>query len=650
MQNVTASNKCAAIKLQQATEKPKSFDVRVPKDFVFLLLDKMVNDLVIEPTASGDMPLLAHPDIDLSEVRKAIRARNLEQLLLATKPFDARSIASKWSSEPQIAFGLYQIHTLLKKFPLSGEQCREAAKASFHEYERHCDLFNRENYKAIVALNKRHPDYLGIIEEIRADIAACIGVQPSLSSVYDNARHGPGTALGLYAPMVTSYFKWTPPYSVSPKALPYVREAISADPRWIGALWDYFRTQFEIPMHAPVPEWLLWEWALKSYDYCQYSTVPKSAVTDRSIGIEPELNVYLQLGVDRVIRRRLKLRWGIDLNSQSENQLLALNASVTNEDATIDLKGASDCTAVMTAYMLLPEAWFALLMDLRSENILMDRPKVGNEGQPVTLAKISAMGNGFTFVLESLIFAAIARASMRRKKHKGKISVFGDDIIVPRTVAPFCIDLLKLFGYLVNEEKTFIEGPFRESCGVDCLNGINIRPLFLKRPVLQVTDLWYVTNSLYVLERRLPWHWEVSFQKTREWIYSLIPIGLRHIVGPPSQSLDTYLFKENVRYDKNGKHKHLAVVPLAPKFNNRAPAFFIRKLMVSLSAPEDDPTRQLSQFAHLPKIFGGAVDWQKGWKTGGSVCDNQKQSASAFDVTLRGVVELKLITREAWKL
>lgn len=200
-------------------------------------MEKMVNDLANVPTKGGDAPLLADPNIDLSGLKKAIRARSLTKVLESTRPFGAQSIASKWAHEPQKAFGLYQLHTLLKKFPLSGDQCKKAATATFLKYEHHCDVYNKENWKALVALDDGHPDYLGIIEEIREDIERCIGPKPNMQSVFDFAKHGPGTALGLMHPMVTSYFKWSSlPYSVSPKARPYAEDLVRQDPRWIRAL------------------------------------------------------------------------------------------------------------------------------------------------------------------------------------------------------------------------------------------------------------------------------------------------------------------------------------------------------------------------------------------------------------------------------
>ena len=78
--------------------------------------------------------------------------------------------------------------------------------------------------------------------------------------------------------------------------------------------------------------------------------------------------------------------------------------------------------------MLLPEAWFDLLNDCRSQ-------AVSYKGEWIELNMFSSMGNAFTFELESLIFWAIANAVCYCSGSRGHISVYGDDIIVPSGAA-----------------------------------------------------------------------------------------------------------------------------------------------------------------------------------------------------------------------
>jgi hypothetical protein len=89
------------------------------------------------------------------------------------------------------------------------------------------------------------------------------------------------------------------------------------------------------------------------------------------------------------------------------------------------------------------------------------------------------MGNATTFPVQSLVFWAICVASLQRQgfHQPGAVFVFGDDIIIPSECAERVIDDLETFGLLCNRSKSFYKGAFRESCGVDAFNGIDVTPV-----------------------------------------------------------------------------------------------------------------------------------------------------------------------------
>jgi hypothetical protein len=111
------------------------------------------------------------------------------------------------------------------------------------------------------------------------------------------------------------------------------------------------------------------------------------------------------------------------------------------------------------------------------------------------------MGNGFTFELESLIFYAVVKATCEEMglndfEINRSVAVYGDDIIVPRAVAPQLYERLTLFGFAVNEDKSFTKGFFFESCGADYYDGHDVRPFFLRRDILTIKDMYFLLNSL----------------------------------------------------------------------------------------------------------------------------------------------------------
>jgi hypothetical protein len=95
------------------------------------------------------------------------------------------------------------------------------------------------------------------------------------------------------------------------------------------------------------------------------------------------------------------------------------------------------------------------------------------------------MGNATTFPVQSLVFWAICCASLQYHgfHQPGAVFVFGDDIIIPTQAAEFIVDDLESFGLVVNRTKSFWRGAFRESCGVDAFNGVNVTPVRWKTTI-----------------------------------------------------------------------------------------------------------------------------------------------------------------------
>lgn len=184
----------------------------------------------------------------------------------------------------------------------------------------------------------------------------------------------------------------------------------------------------------------------------RFSTVRKNNEKNRPINIEGLCNVLVQRSIGNGIRNVLLDVFGLDLDHDAEKHrgmIRDLNK------ATIDLSDASDSVSVALCEFLFPRWFFDLLMQSRSPLIL------GPDRAYHDLRKISSMGNGFTFELMSLILCCVGRC------FDPDFSVFGDDIIIAVEQAPAFIKAIESVGFRVNEDKTFITGPFRESCGAN---------------------------------------------------------------------------------------------------------------------------------------------------------------------------------------
>lgn len=225
------------------------------------------------------------------------------------------------------------------------------------------------------------------------------------------------------------------------------------------------------------------------------TTVPKNEDTERTIAIEPSGNMALQLAAGEYLTRGLRYI-GLDIRSQQPlNKALALRGSMDGGIATIDLKSASNLYGLDLIRLLMPEKWVRLLEAIRSEEIELP------DGTSCALNMVSTMGNGFTFPLMTLVNAALlygfrcGRGGPNLFIDWSSSAIFGDDIIVPtEEYLQFC-DVLVSAGLVVNSDKSFSDGPFRESCGGDYHLGVDITPFYAKSLATD-SEIYSVFNQL----------------------------------------------------------------------------------------------------------------------------------------------------------
>jgi hypothetical protein len=271
---------------------------------------------------------------------------------------------------------------------------------------------------------------------------------------------------------------------------------------------------------------------LREVEGAKLFTVPKKSDIDRCACKEPDINMYLQKGVGRHIRRRL-LRFGINLNDQSINRKLARQGSLDGSLATLDLSAASDSVTISCVQALLPTEWFLYLNDIRSQVVEVD-------GTLVRTEMFSSMGNGFTFELESLIFYVLMRTVSYFEGYRGVISVYGDDLIIPSGMFSMASWILSEFGFSLNEEKSFHTGLFRESCGGHYFGGEDVTPFYLKRPATRLTDVIRIANQLRLWALREPGREHVVPSMYKLWT-KLVQYVPEDLWGGRDYAVDTQL-------------------------------------------------------------------------------------------------------------
>jgi len=259
------------------------------------------------------------------------------------------------------------------------------------------------------------------------------------------------------------------------------------------------------------------------------SFVPKTALIDRAIDIGPRWNVYLQLGIGGLIEKRLKRYGMVLIKDQSRNSEYARRAWADGL-ATIDLSSASDTIATNLVVDLLADGdplWLDFLLKSRCHY-------TSYRGKTFRLEKIAGMGNGYTFPLESAIFYAFAWAAARVSGCDIKaITVYGDDIIVPRACSSLLMESLTAFGFKVNTKKSFTNGDFFESCGKDYYRGREVRPVFLKETVTDLAQAIVFHNKLvsWATRNQIPGHFQETRLLLADIVASEIPRAARRY-GP----------------------------------------------------------------------------------------------------------------------
>ena len=211
--------------------------------------------------------------------------------------------------------------------------------------------------------------------------------------------------------------------------------------------------------------------------------VPKSYKGPRLIASEPISAQYVQQGIMQEIRKCLKrtpLRHSIDFTSQEPSREMVLTASRDLDFSTIDLSSASDrlsCAVVESIF----RTNFSFLEKLNAARTPSVAIELDDNKSVIELKKFAAQGAAFTFPVQSIVYAIIVGGvlladdpSARLSDIFRKVRVYGDDMIVPSHVFRRVCSALEALQLKVNGDKSFHQGSFRESCGMDAFGGEDV--------------------------------------------------------------------------------------------------------------------------------------------------------------------------------
>lgn len=383
-----------------------------------------------------------------------------------------------------------QFSLLIKKYPwdprLIDRDPLKAAEDSFRSAEKRCGLINRK-FK-FLSFDPSRDEYREEGKLAMSWIRSVIGRTPNYRAIFRECEFGQGASVGVHgdATHITrklASLEWT----VTPGAVHHAFGGLLNNHHYLERFLETGgdRGLFCYDYEAAFDKYLA---SLRVIRSNNISFVPKTAATHRSIAVEPLLNGFYQKGIDQVLRRKLR-KVGIDLSDQSRNQEFAREGSTDDSDEgfiTLDLRGASNSVTIETVKYLLPPDWFYLLDRTRSHYY-------SYKGAEKRYEMLCSMGNGFCFPIETLIFASIC-VSCGCGIPGVDFLVYGDDIIVRKRFGEKVIRVLKHYGYSLNMDKSFVDGPFRESCGADWFNGKDVRPFTLDYALDSVQSIFKFCN------------------------------------------------------------------------------------------------------------------------------------------------------------
>nr|WKV33822.1 MAG: RNA-dependent RNA polymerase [Riboviria sp.] len=316
-------------------------------------------------------------------------------------------------------------------------------------------------------------------------ITEILGAPPTFEEIVDGMKFGPGASTATTGFDTTIVAKISSSLHSTDKArldLAYaVQQLPMLDPRFQDVL------DLVGPLCGPCDDDIL--------NYSSWCTAPKNAKTHRGIATQIHGLMLGQKSLGSTIRKRLvKSRFKLDLDYLwRSNQFFARvgsRGSELNPYVTFDITNASSTIAYETVYNLFPRSW-ALLLDRWRE------PSTDYLGTKHDNFKFSAMGNGYTFEMESVLFFALAKAAQIYSGDGAFFcSSFGDDIIVTQSSSENLIDLFNWCGLRVNKTKSFTDGYFRESCGGDYWDGNDVTPVYLKELLHDEISLVKLANRI----------------------------------------------------------------------------------------------------------------------------------------------------------
>lgn len=308
--------------------------------------------------------------------------------------------------------------------------------------------------------NVRFPKKLwDVVKEARKFIIYVLG-DYSLEEHLSLCSFGSRATVGVPLSRASEAQRWEPPITGSKDHISWFCDNVIAGDYYVSS---YLRSRIQGSFKDTL---------FQEIDHLDPSLVPKKFDSLRFICPNTTIGNYYTKGIGVMMERRLKRRARHDISRlQRIHGKLAKRGSISGRLVTCDQANASDNIIAWLVSLLLPDSWVKPLEFGRIG--LLHLP----DGSEVDMMTFAPMGIGYTFPLQTLIFLGLLKGLDRVFCHRrSTISVYGDDLIYTDKLHPHVLRWFPDLGLQLNVDKTHSTGRFRESCGSDYYQGVDVRP------------------------------------------------------------------------------------------------------------------------------------------------------------------------------
>jgi hypothetical protein len=268
--------------------------------------------------------------------------------------------------------------------------------------------------------------------------------------------------------------------------------AINAKPnlgdKYLAVLRDGNHADFQLPIFGT---YLLPRYGahVDGVRTSEVRAVPKTYKSSRIIAMEEVYPIAKGKAIEKIFRKHDRAIGLINLEDQSINQRYAQEGSVTGDIASLDASHASDLISKTLWTDVLPKRYTRLVRSLLPERVRYHRLDMGQVTMPLQMASTS--GHTLTFRHETIIYYAVVEAAVRITELFGGTCAhrvahaYGDDTLVSTEAYEVAVWLFTRLGLIINRDKSYASGRFRESCGEDYMDGVPVTSIYYPRfPVL----------------------------------------------------------------------------------------------------------------------------------------------------------------------